>query len=51
MTIVISDTSPINYLVLIGEISLLPRLYGKVVIPDVTVQVSLRFVNIHSQHL
>lgn len=34
MTIVISDTSPINYLVLIGEISLLPQLYGKVVIPD-----------------
>jgi predicted nucleic acid-binding protein len=35
MTVVISDTSPINYLVLIGEIDLLGRLYGNVLIPDV----------------
>jgi predicted nucleic acid-binding protein len=34
MAVVIPDTSPINYLVLIGEISLLPRLYGKILIPD-----------------
>lgn len=34
MTIVIADTSPINYLILIGEIGVLPRLYGRVVIPD-----------------
>jgi len=34
MTFVVADTSPINYLVLIGEIDLLPRLYGKVLIPD-----------------
>jgi predicted nucleic acid-binding protein len=34
MTVVISDTSPINYLVLIGEIDLLPALYGKVLIPE-----------------
>jgi len=34
MAVVISDTSPINYLVLIGEIDVLPRLYGKVLIPD-----------------
>jgi predicted nucleic acid-binding protein len=34
MTVVISDTSPINYLVLISEIGLLPALYGKVLIPD-----------------
>lgn len=31
--IVISYTSPINYLVLIGEINLLPQLLGKVIIP------------------
>lgn len=31
--IVVSDTGPLNYLVLIGEISVLPRLYGRVTIP------------------
>jgi predicted nucleic acid-binding protein len=31
--IVIADTSPINYLVLIGEIEVLPKLYGRVLIP------------------
>lgn len=31
--IVVSDTSPINYLVLIGEIELLFHLFGKVIIP------------------
>ena len=31
--IVVADTSPINYLVLIKEIEILPRLYGKVVTP------------------
>jgi predicted nucleic acid-binding protein len=34
MTIVIADTSPINYLVLIGEIEILPRLYHRVIIPQ-----------------
>ena len=33
MTTVISDTSPINYLVLIGEIDILPRLFQSVLIP------------------
>jgi len=33
MTVVISDTSPLNYLVLIDEIDVLPRLYGRVIIP------------------
>ena len=33
MTVVIADTSPINYLLLIGEIAILPRLYGQVLIP------------------
>ena len=31
--IVIADTSPINYLILIGEIDVLPALYGRVSIP------------------
>jgi predicted nucleic acid-binding protein len=32
--IVIADTSPLNYLVLIGEADILQRLYGRVVIPE-----------------
>jgi hypothetical protein len=31
--IVVADTSPINYLLLIKEIDILPKMYGKVVIP------------------
>jgi predicted nucleic acid-binding protein len=31
--IVVADTTPINYLVLIGEIDVLAKLYGCVVIP------------------
>jgi predicted nucleic acid-binding protein len=34
MPLVVSDTSPIHYLVLIGESELLPALYGRVLIPD-----------------
>ncbi len=30
---VVSDTSPLNYLVLIGQINILPTLYGRVLIP------------------
>lgn len=30
---VVSDTSPLNYLVLIGQISILPTLYSRVLIP------------------
>ncbi len=33
--IVVADTSPINYLLLIGKIDLLPRLFGQIIIPDV----------------
>ncbi len=33
MTVVIADTSPINYLLLIGEVAILPQLYGQVLIP------------------
>jgi predicted nucleic acid-binding protein len=31
--IVVADTTPINYLILIEEIHVLPKLYGRVVIP------------------
>ena len=37
-TIVISDTSPICYLLLIGEIELLSQLYGQVIIPKIVQQ-------------
>lgn len=33
MMVVVADTSPINYLVLINEIEVLARLYGSIVIP------------------
>src|SRR5439155_20730187 len=32
--IVVSDTTPINYLILIQEAELLPALYGRIVIPQ-----------------
>ncbi len=32
--IIISDTSPINYLILINEINLLPQLFDKIIIPQ-----------------
>src|SRR5438270_6810972 len=32
--LVIADTSPLNYLVWIGAVEILPKLYGKVVIPQ-----------------
>ena len=32
--IVVSDTSPINYLILIGQIDLLPQLFRQIVIPQ-----------------
>ncbi len=34
MTVVVADTSPLNYLLLIGEIAILQRLYGEVLIPS-----------------
>lgn len=30
---VIADTSPVNYLVLIGSVDILPQLYGRVLVP------------------
>lgn len=35
MRLVIADTSPINYLVLIGHIEILPSLFDKVILPAV----------------
>jgi predicted nucleic acid-binding protein len=32
--IVVADTTPINYLILIGQIDVLSALYGRVVIPS-----------------
>ncbi len=31
--IVVADTSPINYLVLIGHIEILPHFYGRILVP------------------
>jgi len=33
--VVIADTSPLNYLILIGEVELLPHLFGEILVPDV----------------
>lgn len=35
MKVIIADTSPLNYLVLIGAVDVLASLYGEVLIPDV----------------
>jgi len=40
--IIVADTSPINYLVLIKEIEILPKLYGKVVVPGTVREELLR---------
>ena len=32
--IIVSDTSPINYLILIGQIDLLPQLFKQIIIPQ-----------------
>ncbi len=32
--IVVADISPINYLILIQEVDILPKTYGRVVIPQ-----------------
>lgn len=36
--IIVSDTSPINYLILIGHINLLPELFQEIVIPQAVYQ-------------
>jgi predicted nucleic acid-binding protein len=37
MKVVVADTSPLNYLVLIQEIDVLAQLYGEVLVPDVVI--------------
>lgn len=32
--IVVADTSPINYLILLGHVEILPEIYGEVLIPQ-----------------
>lgn len=34
LAVVIADTSPLNYLVAIGEVRILPALFGSVVVPE-----------------
>jgi predicted nucleic acid-binding protein len=34
MRLVVADTGPLNYLVLIGESEILPKLFGKVLVPE-----------------
>jgi predicted nucleic acid-binding protein len=36
--IVVADTSPVNYLLLIGEIDILPVLFGQVFLPSAVLQ-------------
>lgn len=33
MTVVVADSSPLNYLVLLGSIDILYRLYGRILVP------------------
>jgi len=35
MKVVIADTSPLNYLILVDAVGVLRRLYGRVIIPDI----------------
>jgi len=35
--IIVSDTTPLHYLILIGEQDLLPSLFGRVIIPQAVV--------------
>lgn len=34
MTLIVSDTSPLNYLILIDQADILPALYGRVILPQ-----------------
>lgn len=36
MRVVVADTTPIHYRVEIGQIDLLPRLFGTIFIPSIT---------------
>jgi hypothetical protein len=38
MAVVVSDTTPLHYLVLIGQVSVLEKLYGQVIVPPAVLQ-------------
>lgn len=38
MKVVIADTSPLNYLILVDAVEIPPRLYGRVTIPDIVLR-------------
>ena len=42
MNLVVSDASPIHYLVLINAVSLLPKLFSKVIIPEHVITTELQ---------
>ena len=42
MSLIVSDASPVHYLILIQAVDVLPRLFSKVVIPDYIVSVELQ---------
>lgn len=42
MRLVIADTSPINYLILIGHVDLFPRLFERVALPRAVARETLR---------
>jgi len=42
--IVIAYTTPLNYLVLIGQSNLLPRLYGRVLLQQTTFRASAKLL-------
>ncbi len=37
MSIVVSDTTPLNYLILVGCVDVLPRLFGKLLVPPAVI--------------
>ena len=37
MSLVVSDTTPLDYLILIGHIDVLPRLFGKLLVPPAVI--------------
>lgn len=46
--IVVADTAPINYLVLLGEQNILPMLFGRIIIPEMVLQELLAIATPHA---
>ena len=38
MSVVVSDTTPLNYLILLGHIEILPQLFGKLLVPPAVIR-------------